>query len=632
VPLFSAAAAALAMVFLFRLLRAWVPVVPALLATALFGMSRSFWDLATVQEMYTLGILMLLFMLNALWVDKNILLFCFLSGLALGVRMDLMLLLPVLLLSVMKGRKPFDFVWMGLCFMAGLSVLLYLLIRSQQNPWVDWGNPETWGTLFNSISRKSYSGTLDLLSLSYRQGENFVSTIIFYSRSFWASFGAAGVLLLGAGLAALSHANRARFWMLSGLFLVSGPLFFFLANMPPNPHALAIMEAAHPVPDLMLCLIMSFGAAWLWKLRVPTPVVAGVLALLVFAQGVLAVQRHNKRDSWTSIDYTTNVLRSAPTDAVLALRKDVQLFSLWHMQLVEKKRADIGLIPVGLSASPWFWDMKRLWPASMTPAVSLKDEQGWNQLLEMNLRRPIFAGYETEPAAGTNRILVPHGLLVGVRPASAEAIDENGVRLLRYFMLDRTRSRYGETPDFFSTDLIGDTARAYQYQGHKLMLAQRSDEALWFFRRAQYLDPHSPQSAADEAYLWFSQNNFTQALRAGTAALRRYEHTLNLTREYKSLPSVVTGIRQDYTNTLVMVGASMEKVAGKPASRPYYARAIEVGGNAQAHYNMAVTYWGEDWEKAYFHMKRAADINPQMSGLTQYLTIAEQRLHEQKGM
>lgn len=659
VTLLSAMAGACAVMLLFRLLIQWMPLFPAFIAAASFGFSRSFWDLATVPEMYTLGLLLLGACLNAIYVEQNVALFALLAGLSLGVRMDFLLLLPLLCWAVIKKFSFRNIGLLAVCFALGLSIFLFLPIRSLQDPWLDWGNPETLRALFNSVSRKSYSGTLDLLSLSYSRGENFLSTLNLYGKSAWLSFG----VLMGFGLygvKVLLKCHKQLGVIILGIFLLSGPLFFFLANMPPNPHAVAILEASYVVPDLMLAMLIGFGLSKFFALRnkkmfiggerAPTiemnpglsprgffpfnptpgkgpPIWGTLVFLLLCVQAVWGFHRVDKRNNWVLRDYVENLWRSVPEQGVLVMRKDVQLFSLWVEQLIHQRRTDVSVIAGGLSASQWYWQMLARWPVAQAPAVSLKDPSGWGTLVHDSNPRSVFAGYETEVIPSETVQLNPHGLVVHVSPRKA-TINHKALWALRALMLDRTRQPYGHTPDFFSTDLIGDTARAYQFMGHQLMSDFQYQEALWFFKRAQSLDFSAPQSYADEAYLWFSQKKYEQALWVAGRAIDAYEKSLRLARVYKSLPSVVNGFKLEYSNTLVLAGAAAEVIQGKPEARMFYSKANEIAANAQANYNMAVTYWNEDWALAHQYMKRAAQLNPQMPGIQNYVAVAEQRLQQ----
>ena len=61
----------------------------------------------------------------------------------------------------------------------------------------------------------------------------------------------------------------------------TGPLFIFLGNLPPNPHAVAIMEAAYLTPDLFFLLALAAGISHLQRWGAMTHAPPGFL--LIFA-------------------------------------------------------------------------------------------------------------------------------------------------------------------------------------------------------------------------------------------------------------------------------------------------------------------------------------------------------------
>ncbi len=93
--LFSALCAAGALLVLFCVLRRLLSTPAALASTVALALSNLFWELASVSEMYTLGVLWFALLLGAAFVRRDVALWAFLMGLALGVRMDMLLLIPL---------------------------------------------------------------------------------------------------------------------------------------------------------------------------------------------------------------------------------------------------------------------------------------------------------------------------------------------------------------------------------------------------------------------------------------------------------------------------------------------------------------------------------------------------------
>lgn len=612
---FSGFAAALAVILLFHVLRTWLDRLPALLTAAFFGFSTVFWELANVAEMYTLGALLVCLLLWAAFRVNSVLLTGFLFALALGVRMDLLLLAPLFLYWFWAQQKASQFPKGIALFCVGLSLFLYMMVRSLQSPLLDWGNPETLQTLFNSVSRKSYGSTLDLLSLSYKTGENLSVNLSLYGKHLLKIFSLPGLLLGLFGIYGLFQKDRRLGTFFVGGFSIAGPLFLFMANMPPNPHAVAIVEASYLLPDLFVVVLVGFG---LQALASRPLVLKGAIAAVIIGLGTQlpqAYERTNKRDNFYMRDYLVNLFRSAPSRSAVVLHKDVQVFSTWAAQLADRKRMDLGVIPTGLSGSPWYWEMKKKWPTGLTPEVTLKSKEGWEQMAILADNRMVLAGYDVDvPALGVS----PHGLLMQV--AARQRIEAG--YLLSDLFVYRGRYQYEKTPDFFSTDLIGDHAKAHHRQGLQAMNEGRYAEADWFFARALVIDPTMGRAAADRGYLAYMQNQFGTAREYQGQAVRLYEQTVEKAREYKSLPDLVSAVKGDLSSAHLNLGVSCEKDGDLEAARNHYLEAGNVFPNAQAHYNMAVTYWNKDWNKVQEHLEASLRVNPQFADAAKFLQVA----------
>src|SRR5581483_261257 len=93
-------------------------------------------------------------------------------------------------------------------------------------------------------------------------------------------------------------------------------------------------------------------------------------------------------------------------------------------------------------------------------------------------------------------------------------------------------------------------------------------------------------------------------------ALRKAQERLAPAQQYKSLPEVINSCLFDLASTLRQLGATLEKLGQIERAREAYLRSLSAQESAQAHYNLAVTYWGKDWPLVISHMRRAAELNP----------------------
>jgi len=319
INLISCVSAAGALVFLFLTMRVWLSLFPSLIACFAYGLSNPFWELAGVTEMYTLGIFWLALLFYVCFSLKNPCLAGFLMALGLGIRMDMLLLYPLFFLWFYKENHFRQWPLFGLFFILGLSIFLYMPIRSLQDPLIDWANPESLSNLFHSISRKSYGGTLDLLSLNYKKGDNFLIGFLHFIRNGYQSYGPVYWGLLVGGVVCLVK-NRPRpliFFLFA--FLLTGPLYLFLANMPPNPHALAVLEANYPVIDLMLLFFAAYGVQLFMKKNIVKKALMVILPLLFLVNAGHSYNRANRRnnfyarDQWKQWIHAIKTLVKTPT-------------------------------------------------------------------------------------------------------------------------------------------------------------------------------------------------------------------------------------------------------------------------------------------------------------------------------
>ncbi len=634
---FSALCAAATIVVLYITLQAWIKKTPAFLAVLFLAFSNPFWDLATVSEMYALGMVAFATLLLVTFRLKNPVLFAFLMSLTLGVRMDMLLLVPVFVAWYAWNGARREIAWMIPFFAIGASVFLYLMVRSRTDPLLDWANPDNLLAVLNSARRKNYSGTLDLLSLSYAAGENFTINLRLYGQHVVDSFGWWGALFAAVGTGVLLKKNIRVGMFFFTIFLMTGPIFLYLANMPPNPHAVAIVEASYLVPDVMVALFIAWGIDFMCRpgagagpgdvtangrfadlnIIVKRYACAGATALLLTLNLVHGFHRASKRHNLFARDYVENVFRSIPKNGVAVFHKDVQIFSLWAAQLVDHRRPDVALVPTGLSASSWYWDMKRRWKTAPSPEISLKDSFGWKQLASEVSSRAFVAGYDVELPQATGLSPRPSGLLMRL-----DTSDYAVSNALHDICLYRGEYKYGETPDFFSTDLIGDTARANNQMGFYLMQNGNPQKADWYFQRAETLDATFARTTSDRAYLAFSLGQLPKAYELFASAARKADRSIQLTMDYKSLPEVVESYRNEAAIINTQWGAVSERLGRIEEARQLYLRALSIHEVAQAHYNLAVSYWGKDWQQVIVHLHRALEINPQMAEARTFLTKA----------
>ncbi|MEE8425432.1 MAG: DUF2723 domain-containing protein [Elusimicrobiota bacterium] len=636
----SAAAGAGAAALLFLILAPRLGAAAAAAGAVLLGTNGVFWDVASVQEMYSLTILfavVLYALAERLRVDFSARLWylaAFLFGLFLGNRTDLLLWMPGLLLLSLPAtfrRAPIDekiyFFLKTAAFGAlGLSVYLYLPLRSSQGPWLDWNHPAELSNFFGSITRKGYGGTLDLLSRNYKTGAMFLPNLKVYALHLWRDLTPIGLLLAAGGIWARSRGGRRIFLGEVLLYLASGPLFLFLANLPPNPHAMAIVEPHYLLSDLVLIIWAAVGAAFVAeRVAGPSRVPGAAVLALVLASPWAMGRRAEMDRRWDlfSYDWTRNVLRSTPEASILVAKKDVQIFNLWYHQRILGWRPDVHLVAQGLSHSPWhqaslrrFGSPLRLW--------NLRSRDGWARLKEDNPGKRIFGTMDVEFNTGET-MGAPTGLaapVFSVSPPSERPWE---------FLVRRGDFRYEARPDFFTKDLIASYTVARQRLGAVQLKAGLNREVERSLIDGWRMKRLNPEIATMLGYLRYRNGDLRGAERAYAEADRLYAEMIALTEEYHSLPELKTSIRNAAADTRMNFGVVYEKLGRKDAAEQFYRGSLELNPNAaRPHYNIAVLHWHKDWPKVVRELRAALAIDPNDAQSKRYLSSALRQQAKEK--
>ncbi|MBI5597828.1 MAG: DUF2723 domain-containing protein [Elusimicrobia bacterium] len=602
----------------------WVGVA----AGAVFALDAVPWSVAMVQEMYALmallgvGLFAWAVRLGPTPSWRGWLFACFAYGLALGDRTDLLLWAPGLLVlgasaGFPRGRAAR---WLGagvLMGLAGLSVYLFLPLRSSTGPWLDWNHPAALDGFIGSLTRRGYGGTLDLLSKSYRTGENFAANMGVYGTHLRRDLGLGPLLAALAGLAALLRRDPRVFAGTGLLYLCSGPLFLWLANMPPNPHALAIVEPHYMLSDVLIAYWAAAGAAWAARGAQGAWVAAALAVLFVLepaAAGRFA--RMDRRWDLFAHDWADNALRSVPPGAALVAKKDVQIFSLWHHQLSLGRRPEVAAVAQGLAHSPWHQESLRR-ARSPVRLSALRSPEDWRTFLAAN--PSVWATMDAE---------VPPDLLSGApngiaSPLAGAAAGPSAGP----FLLVRGDARYEARPDFFTSDLVESYAAAHQRRGALLVQKGDAQGARRELTKAWSLKHRSPESVDFLAFLRMQEHDDAGAAGLYASSARLYDRTIALTREYNSLPETRRGVQWAAADSAVNMGVALERTGRRDEAEAAYRRALALRPTlARAHFNLAVLYWNRDWGRVVAELEAALAADPDYAEAKGYLPTARARL------
>lgn len=660
--LLSAAAAALACAALFAAARRRWGLWAGLGAAALLGFNGTFWSVAQVQEMYGLGVLFAVGLMalglslresyqERLWRGL-----CFCAAIALTNRLDLLLWAPGLLWLALAEREEsraplwaslalliFPAVQIGLqanwpivlligltalwraprprrkwswlamtaaCGAAGLSLYLFLPVRSGTAPWLDWNHPAAPANFLESLLRSRYGGTLDLLSANYATGELFGANMKLYARHLWGAFGLPGLLLAAWGSTAAARGDGRRWLGQLACYWWAGPVFLFIANLPPNPHAAAIVEPHYLLSDVVLVFWAAEGVGEAARAgRWAAPAAAAILVALPLALG--RVHQYDRRRHLFSYDFARGVLASAEPGSVVVAKKDVPLYALWSYQTLQGWRPDVRVVAQGLAGSSWYQGQWR----RRDPSLSLRplgDAAAWKAFAAVN--GTVYATPDADLPSETLAAAKAHGLLYRV--------DGAGGLEPSWWELDARRGdyRYEAQPDFFTSDLIDERAQALSRLGAALAAAPATAGAAENpLRRAWSMHWQFPEPALYLGYVAYVDKRLEEARRDYSLAAGILDGLLGLAADYRSLPGVFEGLRASCAEAYTQLGVVYDKLGRRDEAERAYLSSLARRPTAQAHYDLAVLYWGRDPGRARAELEETLRLDPTRQDAAAYL-------------
>lgn len=246
----------------------------AFLAAVIFAFLPLTFEQAVVAEVFGLNLLFFLLILFVLTCDffvKNNELFLpkyylagFIFGLGMGNHHMLSLALPGLalfvyfelgasrLLKLIKRPAFYIFSFFG------LSVYLYLFIRAQADPSINFGDPDTLKRLWAIFTRQEF-GSFELhpSALKGRSLDSLTGQMIVYVSTLLKELGFFGLFMAAAGFV-FSRKYKVYLPLLT-IFALASPFFIFYSNLSPNALANWRLERFYLLPLSVICIFLGIA-------------------------------------------------------------------------------------------------------------------------------------------------------------------------------------------------------------------------------------------------------------------------------------------------------------------------------------------------------------------------------------
>ncbi len=322
----------------------------ALAASLMFAFSRTVWAQAVAIEVYSLHLVMLtlallLFLRFTLAKEvqtKDALLWALALGLGFANHLTMILLAPAMLYFYFHRfgftKESFKLIaLMSIPFVLGLSLYLYLPLRSAMMPEFNWGEVHRGvDKFFYHVSGKQYQ--IHLFNGNWQpQAKMFVSLLPF-------ELAFVGIALAIYGAVRLFQVEKSLAWFM--MLLVFGSALYAVNY---NVHD---ADSYFLLSFLGLILLVATGVLFLAIQRKEVARVSLFLPLLAIA---INFNHNNKRSETLVLDYTKTMLESLePNALLLSAQWDYFCSAFWYLQRFEGYRPDVVMIEKELLRRTWY--------------------------------------------------------------------------------------------------------------------------------------------------------------------------------------------------------------------------------------------------------------------------------------
>ncbi len=283
-------------------------------------------------------------------------------------------------LEAAKDSRPTAFWGVALlCFLAGLSVYLYLPWSAAQDPPVNWGDPRTLDRFWWVVSGALYRGYLFTVPLEHVPARLAATAGLYVQQ-----FGPWGAAISLVGLWQLWARQRAWAWASA-----AGAALYTIYAIGYN----TLSSYIYLLPAFLA------GAVWLaaglralahrWPRLWPLALLLPALALALNWAGA------DLRADHEAHDYAQTVLTAVEPRAIVLTGADEHTFALWYARYVTGQRPDVVVVDRDLLIYDWY----RAGLARRYPDLNVRDAKDEAMLIAAHIaQRPMYLTDRPGPA------------------------------------------------------------------------------------------------------------------------------------------------------------------------------------------------------------------------------------------
>ncbi|MFA5779572.1 MAG: DUF2723 domain-containing protein [Elusimicrobiota bacterium] len=312
----------------------------ALCSALVLAFSKTFWSQSVVAEVYTINAFFIALLIYiSVSKYKNLYLFSFIAGVGIAGHYITALVLPAFVVFyreiLFEKRNFLKRILASFIFLLfGLSVLLFMPVRSGAQPFMDWGNTEIFSNFIAQIRRVQYKTFEFGQTVTLFTKFQFIKYFLKLTGEQFTYYLIPFVLL---GLINLWKLLKKFCIFTVLLFLINSLGLIFILKFQFNPQQSSVVEVYYLPAYTIMAIWLYFGILYLSKFV--KPVIFLPFVILPF---IANFNYNNKRNNFIALDYSSNILKSLPKKAHFFSSGDNQMFLLSYQQWCLKNRKDLS--------------------------------------------------------------------------------------------------------------------------------------------------------------------------------------------------------------------------------------------------------------------------------------------------
>lgn len=353
--------------------------VVSVISALVFAFLGVWWFHCISAEVYSLHVFFVLLLSNLVLIYRQtsdiryIYAFCFCAGLSVTNHMTTVIFaVPFLYVIFISDYKKIfkikNLLIESLLAVLPLTLYLFLIFRSRQNPACDWGDPENLKSLFDVISGKQYRFLMFIPDFS-----QFVQRFWNFLKLLSGEFPVFIIISSLAGLGLLAYKNTRMF-----VFLL---LFMMINVLYSLNYAIPDIEAYYIPFYAVLCLGIGSLALYLTEIifrgykkenrNILVYVVQTVFAVAAVFMLTKNFTQNNLSQYYLSYDYGVNMMKSVEENGILVTTGDDRQNPAEYLQVACGERSDVTLVSDVLLLLDWY-------------RKNLKERYGFLKVVDLN--------------------------------------------------------------------------------------------------------------------------------------------------------------------------------------------------------------------------------------------------------